>query len=55
MAQSFEHLTHDFSSGHDLVGPGIEPLIGLSRNLVGTLSLPLPLPLPPLMFMLSLK
>ena len=51
VAQSLEHETLDFGSGHDLRGPGIQPCIGLpSRGGGGVglrISLPLPLPFPP--------
>ena len=46
MAQSVEHLTLDFGSGHDLTVHEIEPITSGSaltaENLLGILSLPLP-------------
>ena len=51
MAQSVEHQTLDFSSGHDfrVVGSGPTGGSALGKESAGD-SLPLPLPLPQLIF-----
>jgi len=54
-AQSIKHLTLGFSSGHDLIGPGIEPYTGLHAQRGVCLKDSLPLPLPQCACSLSFK